>query len=765
MKIGVRRLCGLIGSIILCIFGVGADAQTVEDENGVNSVENEHRYALLVGISDYEERQNPVPACRTNVKKLREVLESPKYRFKTKTLPNDKAKKGAIEEAFNNFLIGGAEKAAAEQKEAAIVFYFCGHGRQKSENEKDINDKRDPKPDEPDGKDETLVAWDSGNEENVPDILDDEIDYWVSNLRKFTKNTTLIFESCHSGTSARSGGNGPVAHEAKPDTNKLPRPATEMYEKFTPSPSDAKYFTSIGAARSREKAWGDSPKSCNCDEPMSYMTAALVDTLRKTDPTRTTYLELVRQVRLKVKKKKNRQTPMLDGNRDRLVFGGGSTKAPPYISILDIGEGKSTIEIAAGYVEGVSKGSIVNICAPGTEACLPDKGFITSGTVKAVDKKSSTVELSDLGRSNLVSDRSRVFMATPLYGGEPISLLLDIEGDDPSGDHQSVKEEIKAQLGLGGLMKSGLFKIVSKTDVESDSEPNLLALRVGKFGNIFETENDYQTRITPRGNRVVCDGDQLKILTRENRQPRKDEVVYYLVQGTGIEPLFGRVFRVRGNSKLAAEIADAARDYAFKTNLLGMVEGYFRKDRDPLESNKYGFALEVKKIPANARKYYCEEDELELEPIDTERTEVVPNDGKVEIGSVFQVSITNKTIGDRRFNLILISPNGKIRIISLGTERLLQNRSATIKKSFEVDEPVGTAHILVVGTFKEADFRFLESNNVARSRNAGMSLLQRLLTQSNEITARDGKGIKYKPDMWTIKQFDLEFCKKGFDCD
>ena len=172
-----------------------AFAQTETPTKAVKTESSQPKYALLVGVTNYKNQTiNRIDGCENNVPLLAETLIKD-YGFDEKnvvSLMNEKATKDAIISNFQSHLIENAKKAKTETKEAVIVYYFCGHGAQYADQDADEND----------GLDETFVAHDSRTGE-VFDILDDEIDDLKSELRNYTHNTTLILESCHSGTGSK----------------------------------------------------------------------------------------------------------------------------------------------------------------------------------------------------------------------------------------------------------------------------------------------------------------------------------------------------------------------------------------------------------------------------------------------------------------------------------------------------------------------------------------------------------------------------------
>jgi len=143
--------------------------------------------ALLIGINDYAHPGvSDLRGAVNDVEKIGRILET-RFGFSRRNmtvLTDSQATRAAILAAIDDLI-------AATQEGDAVYFHFSGHGSQ----------AKDRDGDEPDGYDETIVAYDS-RMPGVPDILDDEIERRFARLR--TRNALLVFDSCHSGTVTRS---------------------------------------------------------------------------------------------------------------------------------------------------------------------------------------------------------------------------------------------------------------------------------------------------------------------------------------------------------------------------------------------------------------------------------------------------------------------------------------------------------------------------------------------------------------------------------
>ena len=272
-----KRLITLLG-----IFALFCSLCVKSFPQSGSGVSTPPKFALLIGISKYKnETINQIDGCRNNVPALADTLIKD-YGFAENnivTLLNEKATKAEIINKFQTHLIANAKKS----KDAVIVYYFCGHGSQFADQDGDEND----------GKDETFVAYDSRTN-NVFDILDDEMDDLKSELRPYTSNTTLILESCHSGTGSRGDFNDQqyISQETNDDQRNRP----PYKRKFPPTTdADSLTYTEIAASLSFNTAKSESAKYCNCAKPMSLMTKALIQGLKRATQT-TTYRGLVREI-------------------------------------------------------------------------------------------------------------------------------------------------------------------------------------------------------------------------------------------------------------------------------------------------------------------------------------------------------------------------------------------------------------------------------------------------------------------------------------
>ncbi|MDH7569670.1 MAG: caspase family protein, partial [Armatimonadota bacterium] len=148
------------------------------------------KYALLVGINDYQSERIPdLRGAINDVQLMRTVLVS-RFQFPEKnirTLTDLDATKERIVAEFQNWL-------GQAGPNDVVYFHFSGHGSQAT----------DRNGDEDDGMDETICPRDIRTDPRNPigrDIVDDEMGPMIANLK--AGSITIVFDSCHSGTASR----------------------------------------------------------------------------------------------------------------------------------------------------------------------------------------------------------------------------------------------------------------------------------------------------------------------------------------------------------------------------------------------------------------------------------------------------------------------------------------------------------------------------------------------------------------------------------
>ena len=706
------------------------------------------KYALLIGITNYKTPSvNKIDGCENNVPLLAQTLID-SYGFKkenVRTLLNEQATKAAIVTQFRAHLIDNAKAAKKAAKEAVVVYYFCGHGSQYPDQDGDEND----------GLDETFVAYDSRTA-NVPDILDDEIDDLKAELRPFTTNTTLILESCHSGTGSRNGDTL-ISQQAEGDKKKH----APYKRRFPPtSDADALTYTEIAASASANTAKSESKEYCNCEKPYSLMTKALVEALQRASHT-TTYRTLGQEIAATVAVR-SRQDPRVEGNRDTLLFGGAAKRVRPYIEIERLAaDGKLVIK--AGAIQGLKVGSQVAVYSAASVTNTGDKDWLANGIVTEVRDVQAVVQLPPASESPSVAKvntSSHVVLTSPVFGGGPVLLAIDIPSGTSADAGPNVAEQINEKLKAEQLIDNQLVKLVeprSITPASLKEARGLLRLKRDKFGTAFPEHMRELARL-PKAEKCILDNGQVIIqspvvITTETEG-------YYLEEGApGNPPLFGRFFLPDANT--ADEIARVIRNYVMRTNLESL-----DNTASTLSSN---ISLTVNRI-ANAEIVNdCRDGKivrrLGSKPAPGDMR--IVTDGKIPVGSIFNFKVKNIS-GDLRrkvdkyaageplyITAIYLLNNGDIEVIHprLGAKDALGDGIERTFGGYIASKPTGAEQLIVIVSKAFVDFGFYESMTASRR---PQSALERLLKQSGTRTRDTTTLIPDEPNSWGVIRIDLD---------
>ena len=723
------------------------------------------KFALLVGISKYKNgKLNKIDGCQNNVPALRETLIKD-YGFSENnvvTLLNEKATKDAIISNFHSQLIENAKKSKLAGKEAVIVYYFCGHGSQFPDQDNDEND----------GKDETFVAYDSRTGD-VFDILDDELDDLKAELRPYTSNTTLILESCHSGTGSR-GGEELISEEADDDT----RTRTPYKRKFPPSTdADALTYTEIAASLSTNTAKSETSAYCKCDKPMSLMTKALVEGLKRATDT-TTYRGLTREVSTEVSIQ-SQQEPQVEGNRDAVLFNGAAKRANPYIEIEKMLPNDQII-IKAGAVHGLKIGSQVSVYASESATNTGKEFWLTNGIVAQIGNVNSVVQLPKAEEKAKVKDiniASHIVLASPVFGGGAVYLSLDSGNVKNSGnDETALYQQIEGKLKDDGLFENQILKLVATDKLsiaEKRESKGIIRLRKGKVKDIFSEKKGKETvfnaaAISPLKEETSCDGNTLKVNAPAERFPAADKEVYYLDDGdAGGLPLFGKTFDPL-DKETGKYIAEAVKSYAYQRNLRGLDNA-----ASTLASQ---IKVTLQSIPGDAIIEGCKADEAtktgkKIFQANSEKFKGFQDikDNKITINSFFQLKIKNISGEIRKkkdefasgesfyITVLALTNDGAIKNIypANGANDPVQDgveKAVTLRMT----EPIGVERYIIVVSKDNVDFSFYESKGTKRD---AKSILERMLTQSGKKT-RDSGTVADEPDQWDVIHLELNVKSK-----
>ncbi|MGK0363891.1 MAG: hypothetical protein ACI85O_000945 [Saprospiraceae bacterium] len=150
-------------------------------------------HALLVGINEYAAPKiSSLKGCVNDITNFQDYLtDSYKNRLiEPQILLNEQATRQNIIDGFRNHL------SAKVKKGDIALFYFAGHGSRE-------NSPLEFREYEPEGKNETLVCYDS-RQPDCYDLADRELGFLIDELAQHGAQVVTILDCCHSGSGTRS---------------------------------------------------------------------------------------------------------------------------------------------------------------------------------------------------------------------------------------------------------------------------------------------------------------------------------------------------------------------------------------------------------------------------------------------------------------------------------------------------------------------------------------------------------------------------------
>ncbi|NKB99967.1 MAG: hypothetical protein GKR90_15915 [Pseudomonadales bacterium] len=317
-----RSWASLATLVSLLLAGCEQTPKTLCDR--VTSGDEQQKLALLVGISQYKLPGINLRGPTRDVARLKNLLIN-KYDFAESNicvLTDERATAANLITAFNEHLIGNADK------DDLAIFYFAGHGSQ----------TKDDGEDESDGWDETIVMHDS--RVDTSDFRDDNLRNLVEGLHSKTENISIIMDSCHSGTGARTSDSSVRSLPPEGMTNwRSARGTTDPSELLLPG------ITELSAAIDGTEA--------KEDEDTGVFTDSLIKTLAfERQPQ--SYAALFRAMYPLVATRSN-QIPGLSGESSRLVFDHRKSTRPLTWEVFDVTE--NAVQVGGPPLPGLGVGA------------------------------------------------------------------------------------------------------------------------------------------------------------------------------------------------------------------------------------------------------------------------------------------------------------------------------------------------------------------------------------------------------------------------
>jgi hypothetical protein len=318
----------------------------------------------ILRIEDFLRRRLQVPDDR--------IIKLTASRGETAEPPEPRSQWPTYENIVNAF----KELAKRAQPGDQVYIHYSGHGGRTPTTEKFFHLKGR------DGIDEVLVPMDLGNSEGRY-LRDTEVQYLLKTLVDRELLVTVVLDSCHAGGATRG-----VRPLVDPSFNLVGvRGISEI--DTTPRPADSLVASAEDLARTWEESTNSATRAVESGggwllEPRGYVLLAacraneyanevvfegnekngaltywLVDTLQQMGPD-FTYKMLHDRILAKVHSQFSEQTPQLQGEGNRVVFGASELPSQNAVTVISVNPEEGLL-LNAGRTHGVGLGSRFNV--------------------------------------------------------------------------------------------------------------------------------------------------------------------------------------------------------------------------------------------------------------------------------------------------------------------------------------------------------------------------------------------------------------------
>lgn len=370
-------------------------------------------YAFIVAIDNYTRPVPKLQGCLNDGNAVKAYLQK---RFSDslvlKTLYDEEATRLNVLKTFDSHL-------GQAIKDDIALFYYVGHGSQEPTHATFAEI-------EPDGKNETLVCYDSRVGDGL-DLADKEIAAAIDKVAKKCNNVVTIFDCCHSGGVTRDIADDTQERSVDEFTRDSIYPARVR-------PWDSYILSSDDDTQGRTVTSGDTkyivpnPRHIALTAALSSQTSKettlgrmrrgvftfnLINTL-EASPVPLSYTDIINQLRALVANKVSDQTPQLDvevaDDADKLFLNG--TQQPDtdgYLLYFD-SKTSNTWEINAGALMNIHPNNKIAIFPISTTNVRDFSTKLGTGTIASVTGASANVI------PNLELDTTLMYKAMLLQG-------------------------------------------------------------------------------------------------------------------------------------------------------------------------------------------------------------------------------------------------------------------------------------------------------------------------------------------------------------
>ncbi len=618
-------------------------------------------FVLQVGISDYvyaKKLRGPV----NDVTEMRKLLEGERFKVPAGnivTLTNAEGTKQNIFDKYRDHLVANVRKyyEATKKRDAVAMFQFSGHGSQVPD--LDGDERYD------DDLDETLVTYDSQDVEGRNfDITDDEIYLLTGELKQYTDNIVYIFDNCHSG----SGTRDPIEEGIRKLAARKTQPV--RVERFgtvkTPAQNGSGGFLPPGeeyivitAASAGELAKETCIDRCGVEGVTPVVLGNLTHSLLEefaNARSDTSYREVMQNVRRSVANRNPNQTPQLEGDWKRFVFGGLSSREDNFVHIAEAGEPTEaktqSIKLNAGALQGLEEGTIISVYDKSV-ARFNGARKIASGTVIQVGSTESIASVSISTRPISADDkvaalstdiksarlRANVRFDEKKFSARERSEVAEIETS--FAPKPNTRSEVELVTGISKAGEAGWQVAMLK-----DKYRSVASKIPGSAHANFACEN------------LSADPDnrEKSIAAAKLLSPERD--VFYFA-GPDFVPLYGLCIEADATAPWPSTANRKIEDILAQIARLRAVAKIF----NPASSLAGKVIVKPMKLVGKAE---CVAGEFK--PENAVPFETVPNstDFRIAVEDIFWFEVTNNSDTDLYLALLNMTPNGGVNVFAPG---------------------------------------------------------------------------------------------------
>ncbi len=389
-------------------------------------------YALLIGIDCYLPNQLPDGGSYKNlggcIRDIRHVEDFLKLKLKMppeqifKLTASDIGKPEPAEPpekrpTYENMVAMFNHLTEVAEPGDQVYIHYSGHGGRTKTNYPQLKGEN--------GIDEALVPTDIGNS-TARYLRDIEIAKLLERMVDKKLVVTVILDSCHSGGATK----GDDAEIRGLDTiDETPRSTESMvasdeelaktWKALTKSETrdfqlgsgwlpQPEGYVLLAACRSNESAF---EYAFNGKERNGALTYWLLDSLDPLTPG-LTYKVLHDRLLAKIHSQFQRQTPQLQGEGSRLVFGSDRVSLQYAVNVNQIDANKGLL-LNGGQVQGLSKGAQFAIYPPGTADFTEVNKRLALAEITSVGATESWAEIKETFRSESIEQAAQALLINP----------------------------------------------------------------------------------------------------------------------------------------------------------------------------------------------------------------------------------------------------------------------------------------------------------------------------------------------------------------